>query len=262
MEVVKPENADEKIEDMTESLKDETEETETITGSVTGFDPGPREAFIGEPPKEETLDLDVNNVMDYLVELFAKKVESYKFRIDLGEVFVRGDKFKIILSKPVRVIGKDHTSGVSSLDVISTVYIDRKEKTAIGYCEGKDTGTRRECEEKDILDIPREVNYLDYNIKLPEDWLWEFLEEKVDFVETDKYYVNSKKAVRVFFTRNNTILDIFFDEKTGLPARLISSKEGQFSTTYNFLDLSANTVKEKDVSHRDLKDIPSSEYYE
>ena len=134
-------------------------------------------------------------------------------------------------------------------------------KTATGYCEGKDTGIRRECEDKEILDVPRDLLFSEYNFKLPEDWLWGYLEKKVEAVETDKYYVNSKKAVRVFFApSNDTQMDMFFDEKTGLPVKIISIK-GKSSDTFDYIDLSANSVKDVDVVHRDLSDIPSEEYY-
>lgn len=220
-----------------------------ITASVVG------------PPEEEKLVLGNSNVMDYLVELFAKNVHSYKFRTELGEFFVRGDKFKLILSTPTRYITKDEKTGVSTQHVVSTIYVNRNLKTATGYCEGKDTGIRRECEDKEILDVPRDLLFSEYNFKLPEDWLWGYLEKKVEAVETDKYYVNSKKAVRVFFApSNDTQMDMFFDEKTGLPVKIISIK-GKSSDTFDYIDLSANSVKDVDVVHRDLSDIPSEEYY-
>lgn len=240
-------------------LEDKEESVPAITGAVTGFNPRAREAYIGEPHVEETLNLTALNAMDYLISVFGKNVQSYQFINDIGHFYVRGDKIKIVLGKPERHLAKNDL-GISSQEVITTIYLDRSKKSAFGYCEGKDTGLRRECEEKDILDVPREMVFYERNYKLPEDWLWEMIDERVIAVETDKYYVNSKKAIRLQFDKGSDSLEIFFDEKTGLPVKINMVKEGKKSV-YDFLDLTANSVKEYDVLHRDLADIPSMEYY-
>jgi len=64
----------------------------------------------------------------------------------------------------------------------------------------------------------------------------------------------------VAFEKDNKPYDIFFDERTGLPIRIISEKDGT-PVTYDYLDLSANTVKDVDVIHRNLDNIPSEEYF-
>ncbi len=250
--------ADENSTGLSENGDTKAASAEQESGSKIQVKVSPITAAVAGPPKKEKLVLSKSKVMDYLIKLFSK-INSYEFRTELGKFSVMGDKFKILLSSPIRsqMIDKN---GAKAQSVISTVYVDRKLKTATGYCEGKDTGLRRECEKNDLLDVPRDLPFYEFNIKLPEDWLWELIETPIDFVETDKYYVNSQKAIRVFFSLNNSKLDVFFDEKTGLPIRIIDIKDGK-SSTNDFLDLNANSVKERDVVHRDLNSIPSEEYY-
>ncbi len=234
--------------------------TETPTGGMVLVPEVGKEAYIGTPPVKDVLSLTEADVMDWLVERFAQEVESYQFFTKLGKIRVRGDKFKISLDTVLRYLSIND-KGNSVQDTITTIYVDRNKKTAVGYCEGFDTGLRRECEENELLDIPRELNFLEYNVKLPEDWLWEMIDEKPVNVEADKYYVNSRKVIRVFFNSEGKPSEIYFDERTGLPVRITTIEHGT-AVNRDFEELTANKVDEKDVTHRDLDEIPSSEYFE
>ncbi len=247
----------EKTEDQVES--EDVVESSPVTGSFV-TDAINKGAYIGTPPVKEKLSLSESSLMTWLVEIFAQDVESYEFYNDNGKISVRGDLFKISLNNPLRHLSDQEGANTPAQDVITTIYVDRNKKTATGYCEGFDTGLRRECESNDLLDIPRTLNFDEHNLKLPEDWLWELLEEEPQRVETDKYYVNSKKVIRALFVLEENELDIYFAEKTGLPVR-ISTKENGLPSQRDFMNLNANSVKETDVTHRDLSEIPSSDYF-
>jgi hypothetical protein len=261
----------ESSEETTKEMSEETEKTEKeeskvspITGAVVGIEDEEyeeeKETITPAIQTKEISFLNKDNVMDYLVELFAKKIQSYKFTINEGEVLVRGNQYKLTLKIVDRVLLRDEETQKTSQNVITTIYFDRNKKTAIGYCEGKDTGIRRECEKKELLDVPRTLNFFDYDIILPEDLLWEFFKKEVDFVETDKYYANGKKTIRVHFKEDDIRYDVFFDETSGLPLRVIKIKDVQ-TITYDFNRFSFNTVKKNEVIHRNLHEIPSEEYF-
>ena len=76
--IIKTEDEIKTSEDTVEVKTDEKKSP--ITGGVTAIDEEfAQKAFIGEPPKKELLAVGIDNVMDFLVEVYSKNVESYSF---------------------------------------------------------------------------------------------------------------------------------------------------------------------------------------
>ena len=77
----------------------------------------------------------------------------------------------------------------------------------------------------------------------------------------NKYYLKGRRTTKLVFDEgNNLTTRMYFDETTGLPIK-VEHENINGTAIYNYDDLTAGTVREEDVVHRDAADIPSSEAF-
>jgi hypothetical protein len=101
---------------------------------------------------------------------------------------------------------------------------------------------------------------LEQNIALPHDWLFQYLEEEPDSLEANKYYVKGRASTTARFN-TDPIIELHIDPLTGLPMRVDTLKGSVLVKRVDFEKLSANSVRDVDVTHRSRDEIPSSEAF-
>lgn len=195
------------------------------------------------------------------LDTFAQRITGYQFEHSKNEYFVRGNKYKIILNTPVRLSNIKINDTKYNFYWYDTVYVDRTNKNAIGYCEGQMSETKNQCAEADLFDLPYPLDYTKYNTTLPEDWLYSYLNRETLKSERNKYYINGRSAVTVFFDDINSTLEINFDESIGLPLRIDRKIGNRLIERHDYSFLVANKVRDVDVKHRSKSEIPSSEVF-
>ena len=153
---------------------------------------------------------------------------SYKYKGPeskdfIYEFYVKGDKIKYILQPGYKTADVDN-------DAYNTVYIDKKAKTAKGYCDA------RNCI---VKGKKADLNYDNSYILTPLDWL-----KNIDYAEkTGEELIEARNTLKVSTSDNKTIwIDTFF----GLPLRVESS-----GNTYKFQGIAINGVKDDDVTPND-----------
>ena len=211
------------------------------------------------PVVEETIsETEYSSKLGKLMSAFAQNVTSYQFRVNKDKYFVRGDRVKIIFDDVqskyrITINGKNFPQFY-----YDTVYLNLDKREAVGFCEGFDENTNKRCEGLNIKDIPLDLDYNSYNIKLPEDWLMEFLDRTYDKVEENKYYIAGHQATLVAF-RGTPPIDMYFAERSGLPIRIIQRYSPAKVT--DFLDLATNIVRDEDVRHLSKNEISQYEQF-
>lgn len=209
---------------------------------------------------EETEPAERTPLYDFL-DTFAKKVSGYQFIHKSDQYFVKGTKLKIVLDKP-RVARQVKLNGIAySLFYYDTVYVDRAAKKATAYCEGRETELNRQCVKMNLHDVPYAVPFSEYNILLPEDWLFSFLDKNPVRIDKDKYIVLGKSAHSYTFRQGDDSTELFFDDITGLPVRADQIKYGRLISRYDYEFLASNKVRDVDVIYRSQSEIPSEEYF-
>ena len=134
-------------------------------------------------------------------------------------------------------------------------------KTTTGYCEGTDPNLgQRRCAELEIVDVPYPLSYANYYAKRPDEWLFEVytLDPEVK-TETGYYYLGPRKVKRLEYKNGIKKVVMFYDEKIGLPVKVVVYVQDQFSEIWLYDFLSINTVKDKHVRHRTADEISSKE---
>ncbi len=194
------------------------------------------------------------------LDTFAQKVKSYEFGYKTDKYFVKGMRYKIILFKPVIV--KDVTFGNlhKSFFYYDTVYVDRAMKNAFGYCEGHQSHVNTQCSQLELYDLAYPVSFKEYNITLPEDWLFAYLDKEPNQMEENKYYINGRASVLAKFTEIPDV-EINFDPGTGLVLRVDKKSGSQLLERHDYGDLVANKVRDVDVVHRSKDEIPPYEAF-
>lgn len=195
------------------------------------------------------------------LDTFAQRVTGYQFEHLKNEYYVRGNKYKIILNTPIRLSNIKINDTRYNFYWYDTVYVDRTNKNAIGYCEGQSSETKKQCAEQDLFDLPYALDYGKYNTTLPEDWLYAYLNRAELRSDRNKYYINGRSAVTVFFDDGNSTLEINFDESMGLPLRVDRKVGNVLIQRHDYNFLVANKVRDVDVKHRSKSEIPSSEVF-
>jgi hypothetical protein len=181
-------------------------------------------------------------------------LDSYKFKSLKGTFFVRGDKARILLRNPVTMRGVMQGTTRYSEVLIDEVILDRAKKEAVGYCFGETEQTRNECGALEIFDTAFNISYSDFYIKMPDDWLKEYLNVPAVDEEYEKYFVNSVETVRVKFKDG---VEMFFFPRAGLPIKVVKSK----LDSYEYDNLVPNQARPEDVIHRSRESIPATESF-
>ncbi len=193
---------------------------------------------------------------DYL-DKFAQTVTGYSFKYGVNSYFSRGTKYKVILNNAVSAKDVMFGEEKKSLFYYDTVYIDRGSKTAIAYCEGHKSAVNSQCDSLELYDLALPVPYESYMIKLPEDWLFEYLDTEPILVDKNKNYIKNRVATLIRFS-NGEIIDLNVDELIGLPLRVDIKKGDALIKRYEYEDLVSNKVS---VIHRSKSEIPTEEAF-
>jgi hypothetical protein len=183
-----------------------------------------------------------------------KTIDSYQFKTSKGTFYVRGDKIRYL---PRNAINKRGIvlSAVRYPEIfVDELIFDRTDKTATGYCFGFADEVRRECDSLKLMDKAFNLSYDEFVIKMPDDWLTEYLRLAVGDEEHEKYFLNSVETTRVAFKDG---IEMFFFPAAGLPIRVVKGP----LETYDFDNLVINRAKPEDVIHRSRDQISPNEAF-
>jgi len=234
-----------------ETDESQTAETETLapvseTDDDSTEDADESETAVGpaEPAEAEETHATTLKAMK---DLYSEKVESYTFRYGENQYAVRGDRLKITLDDPDYKRNIELPDGAfANLFYFDVIYVHLPTKNATAYCEGYDTDLRRQCESLEISDIPLEIDYSDYQIALPHEWLIQFYTNStVEDVQAGKYYIRNREVTRF----NLEGYEVNIDPRNGLPVQIIDA-QGQI----DYPDLVINSVFENEMRHRTYTD--------
>lgn len=189
------------------------------------------ETIIEETNKSEQIRLELGE----LLSKADSKVRSYSFiyafsstKLSGSLFYLRGNKIKIKL-KDIGIYNFE--------DYFDTVYLNLTNKSAIGYCEN----TRLEACRKGVNEYV--LNFDDYRIKLPTDWLIDLNAVRDTLRFLGKSIIFERNAV--LLESGNTLY--WIDEFSGLPMRVQIRKDA-FSEIHDYRHLSINYLSEKDVT--------------
>ena len=242
--------------------KKETKEDSVpaITGAVVGVDE-PDEEDIKE--FKESASIDASSLLEQLMKTYTESVESYKYNYHKNWYYVRGSKIKIHLAESIQFTGKTVDNKHYSVFYVDTVYLDTIEKTAVGYCEGNDPRLgKRRCLKLDLTDVPYPLISEDFYTKRPDEWLFEVytLDPEVK-TETGYYYLGPRKVKRIEYTDEPKKTIMYYDEAIGLPVKISTYINEQFSRMWLYDFLSINTVKDKHVVYRTAEEVSPKEAF-
>lgn len=233
-----------------------TAEPQTVESSEQEMSvTAPEDIPVNEPePSAEAATENDRTIVAELFQTFTTNVSGYTFIYEKDKYVVKGNKYKIVLDEPVRIRGLSLYGERYNLFYYDTIYVNRENETAIAYCEGVNIETSTQCEQLNLYDIPYEVPFKDYTLVLPEDWLHIYMTEWPRNLARNKYYVEGREVLR--FDVNGT--ELYVDEKLGLPMRVDQRDTGVLHR-HEYRKLSANTVRDVDVIHRNRDEIPTDE---
>ncbi len=238
-----------------EEIKEETKQIETIEEPVETI------AQAQEIIVEETVSQPQQRTKMYrFLDTFAQNVKSYEFDYKGNSYYIKGAKYKIILSSPVTV--KEVTFGnvKKGLYYYDTIYMDRVSRAAMAYCEGHSSEVNRQCSQLELYDLAYPVQFDKYDIMLPEDWLLAYLNREPDVMDENKYYIEGRSTILVKFSGDPDV-ELNFDAGTGLVLRADQKKGNQIIARHDYEKLASNKVRDIDVVHRSKSEIPSEETF-
>ncbi len=159
---------------------------------------------------------------------FRNEVKNYKFTFKNNQWTVQGSNARIDL---FRVLQNQYHA-----DFIDTVYLDLERRTALGVCEGTDDNIKKQCAFRQVLGKKYALPYVQFKMKLPEDWLFDsqnmyFSESNTPRLVTDRPTIHLKHATQ---TR---MVDLFIDPAIGLPIAVIED-----GTEYQYQRLTKNRL--------------------
>jgi len=240
------------IETVKEEPKEEMkEEPETTTDETTEETPAEQPA---EEPKREL----PKTQLEELMAAYAQKVKSYTYWYESDKYLIRGDKTKVRLANVVKITNSDIAGKHYPLFYIDNVYL--AEQKATGYCEGTDHQYGRQCAMLEIKDIPYDLYYKDYIHKTPADWLFEYYGKEPTRIEAGKYYIKGRQVTVAVWEEEGVETIMYFDERLGLPLRVEIGADPT-KEVYDYGALAANIVREADVTHRNVGEIPAEEAF-
>ena len=239
-----------------EEIETEEEKTET---NQTKIGPAPA-------TKNETIISDEDSTdMERLTATFAQKITGYKYAYKANWHYIRGDKIKLKLRDAVLATNVNVGGTHYMLFYYDNIYLNKRDKTSAGYCEGTSVRLGKEqCITLKLEEVPFPLSYETFKTKLPEEWLFEYIGKTPSEAGVNKYYYAGRKVTKlVFDDEENTGQEtrMYFDETIGLPIRVEIAQGERILELYSYEDLSSNTVREEDVTHRKPSDVPSTEVF-
>jgi len=219
-----------------------------------------------EMPAEPTdISEDERTAVYQFFDKFIKNVDSYQFTYNKHKYFVRDKKYKIHLTKPITIRNANINGKTYTMFHYDVVYLDRISQKAIAYCESIHEELGRQCGKLEIYDIPYLVSYKDYNIILPEDWFYIYLNEDTDKISKGKYTLRGRSVAQAIFDQESPTVEMSFDERTGLALRVDKKRtineEEILVERFDYEDFAYNSVRDKDIIHRNKDEIPTSEVF-
>ena len=182
-------------------------------------------------------------------------IDSYKFKTFTGAYYVRGDKVRIVLRSPITKRGVTQNGKNYPEIIVDEVILDRTARSAIGYCFGITEQTRNNCANLELSDSTGfSLPYEEFAIKMPEDWVKEYMTEKVTEEESQKYFLGTIETTKVKF---NDGVEMYFYPKAGLPIKIIKGPQEMIV----FDSLIPNQARPEDVIHRARNSIPPTELF-
>ncbi len=174
-----------------------------------------------------------------------QKVKSYKYMYSISKdnryphtYFVKGNYIKIKLFEVDPYYIENY---------YDTVYLDAKSKAARGFCESKSR-----CAIRDIDNTERmfNVSYTDYRVRTP----YEFLKEITHAEIVGPELIENRQTVKVRQYDGDIVTDFWLDATYGMPRKIVVTKEDSTLSTYNFADMTFNTLSDSDVWREVQKD--------
>ncbi len=262
-----------KAKQIAEEIKEQTETPAVETPQTEQPIEQPTEETAVEQPEVKTPAKDLVEAMEEttsepqkrtkmyrFLDTFAKDVKSYQFKYKKDSYFTKGTRYKIILYLPSIVKGVTFGDATKSYFYYDTVYVDRAGKTAVAYCEGHNEQVNKQCAEFELYDLGYPVNYDDYEITLPEDWLFSYLNKEPSFIDDNKYYIQGRASVFLKFNEE-PVIEMSMDPGTGLPLRVDQKKGNQILGRYDYENLASNKVRDVDMEHRTKSEIPTTDAF-
>ena len=175
-----------------------------------------------------------------------QKVKSYKYLYSISKdnryphtYLVKGTRMKIQLFEVDPYYIENY---------YDRVYLDAKTKTARGFCESKSR-----CAIRDIDNTNKmfNVSYTDYRVRTP----YEFLKEITHAEIIGSELIENRQAVKVRQYDGNIMTDFWLDANYGMPRKIIVTKDDTVLNTYNFADMTFNSLSDDDV----WRDAPKEE---
>ncbi|MBI4016580.1 MAG: hypothetical protein HY363_02700 [Candidatus Aenigmarchaeota archaeon] len=176
-----------------------------------------------------------------LRELLGKadqKVKSYKYLYSISadnkfphNYFIKGNYIKIKLFEVDPYIIDNY---------YDAVYLDTRNKKAYGYCENL-----KRCLGRDVDNTKKVFNltYVDYRVKTP----YEFLKDIAYAEIIGPEVVENRQTTKIRQANGDILTDIWLDETYGMPRRIRVTQGEKVLKTYNFADMTFNTVKDDEV---------------
>jgi hypothetical protein len=185
-----------------------------------------------------------------------KGIASYQFKTAKGKYFVRGEKVKFLPSDPVMKTNVKKGETLYRQVYLDEIILDVQEKIATGYCIGAEDDTSSQCAQLKLHDIAFPLPFDEYIIKLPQDWLLEYVDDVPVVEDHEKYYVKGLQTTLLKF-KDGT--ELYFFPKAGLPVQVVPLGDALKKRSYE--DLVVNQVNPEDVIHRSRADIPAYEAF-
>ena len=184
----------------------------------------------------------------------VSQLDSYQFKTQQGTFFVRGSAVRYLPRNPV-VKHNFVRNNVTFQEIYADeIIFDHAAKTATGYCTATLDNVKAKCEELRLYDIDFNLPYDEVAVKLPEDWVKDYLDAETVGEEYEKYYIKSIETTRVRFQDGT---EIYFYPRAGLPLKVVKGP----LESYTYDDMVINQARPEDVIHRAKKDIPQTEYF-
>ncbi len=217
-------------------------------------------ALADDVKEEITAPSQVRTRMYKFLDTFPTNVKRYQLKLKVNNYYVKGTRYKIILDSPIIVKYVQFGDLKKNLFYYDTVYVDRAAKTAIAFCEGHKSQVNTQCTDLNLYDLAYPVDYKDYDIILPEDWLFANLDKEPSTLEANKYYVKGRASV---FVRIETdpALELSIDPGTGLVMQADTKKGSQLISRNEYTGIVSNLVRDVDVQHRSKEEIPTNEAF-
>lgn len=251
--------------DVQEAVQETPTEPESTSNLLTGMSAvdvtDPSEIPITTDVEEDVIaPAQTRTKMYQFLDTYAKRVNGYEFYIGSDKYSYKNDRFRMILANAPQISNVKFGELSKSVYYYDTIYVDRVSKTAFAYCEGHKSEVNRQCAELGLYDLAYPLSYLEQNIALPHDWLFQYLEQEPDSLEANKYYVKGRASTTARFNTDPRI-EISIDPSTGLPIRVDTLRGSTLIKRIDFEKLAVNSVRDVDVKHRAKNEIPSSEAF-